>query len=185
MLAIRLSLSSLLFFSTVNAASVHVYANCPYEVSCALVDGTPPGTAHPPRPDSPSFRPVGAGFHVDNLRENVGQGIHCVRSTDTSNEALLEWMYNTAEAVPTIWWDGSLVDGDPFHHEGFHVSTGRQQPPPGPSPFDRCWDIHCPAGGCADAQVYHLPEDDRNPSDNNPMRACPQDVSLIWSICLG
>lgn len=184
MLAVLLTLISSLCFNTVNAASVHIYANCPYEVSCALVDGTPPGTANPPRPDGPSFQPVGAGFHVNNLRENVGQGVHCARSTDPSNEALIEWMYNTTETIPTIWWDGSLVGGDPFHNEGFHVSTGRQQPPPWPSPFDRCWDIHWPAGECGASRVYHLPYDDRNPSDDNPMRACPQDVSLVWNICL-
>lgn len=180
-----LSLLCSLFVNRVNAGSAHVYSHCPYEVSCALVDGTRPGTANPPRPDGPTFRPVGTGFHVDNFLENVGQGIHCGKSGATDDEALLEWMFNTTGPITTIWWDGSLIDGAPFKYEGFAVSTGTQQPPTGqPSPFDRCWDIYCPSGGCTSAQVYHNPDDDRNQPDNNPMRSCPPEVSLVWDICL-
>lgn len=171
------------FTPHISAGSVTVYSDCNYAVSCALVNGVDPHIVNPPPPPGPDFSSVGSGgFHVDDFMPNIGQGIHCGRSDNLAQPTLLEWTYNTTDAA--VWWDASLVDGDPFHNEGFGVWVENfPQPPTGqPSPFDRCWSVDCPTGGCDITQVYHNAEDDRSKGDN-PMRACPPDTVLVWEIC--
>ncbi|KAK5088458.1 hypothetical protein LTR05_002676 [Lithohypha guttulata] len=173
------------------AASASVYSRYPYPVVCALVEGIDPTTIHPPIPPGADFKLLtGDGMHA-TAKADVGTAMMCGKQNEVTaalasntkpSVAELEWTLKTDTNV--LWWDGSLVDGNPFGAEGFSMtSNGLPFGQPPPSEWHKCWDVYCAPGvQCSENQVYLTDVSDRNEVDN-PMRMCPPDDHLIWVIC--
>lgn len=167
-----------LFNKLALSAQVTVINQCPYAVSCAVVDATKISKRLALR-DGPVFTPVdSAGITID-AKPNLGQTVMCGKPAELPNTVTqLEWQLDDK-----FWYDVSLVNGNPFRADGFQVKSSYQQPPTD-TPWPRCWDVWCAQDAdCPTNQAYTTPTDDRNKEDN-PMRDCPTDSHITWYICL-
>ena len=171
--------------ANVSAASIHIYNNCDYAVSCAWENGNGKfhGVVAPGDPAGYVTVPEG-GLHKDSLDKHdpeSGEVIKCGRSGTieaTKSITQLEWTVQTADGLV---WDASIIDGNPFGTEGFHVqvdNVGFDTNAP-PEFWNKCWNAHCRAvEDCPKEQAYSYPHDD------DAVRTCPGSAVLTWTICL-
>lgn len=184
------------YATVASAGSIQVINNCGFDISCARVRGAGPTNPAPDTTTQDSFNRISPGtimVPVD-IEDDLGDTIQCgnadqIAAQFSANQnptvMQVEYMWNTIEQH--LYWDASLINGDPFHAQGFHVqntNVGFSGTNPPPGEWSTCWDSTCaplpPDQDCPHPeQVYHVSD------ENKAIRTCPGSDFLIWTICSG